>query len=232
MSKRLASRTGRTNKLFVILNPHLVYRPEINISASQQLSNTPQYCSCCKQYGNWTRRCGNCLSTYYCSGKCQRNHWRLEHKLMCSHLKKYLIQNRDEEDSDDDNEGDAPPRTPPQPMKLISNVHKLSRTERKRSKVQGHRPNLVLIHQNNTYPQTLKNTSSRLGHYSSTSDKLPTLIQPKSRVILNKGSTERTINPTFEAEMFPRFNLQHAATARRIHDAMQVSKHNKRSCNS
>lgn len=180
------------------------HQPEMNISRCEQAGS--EHCSFCKKYGIWERRCGNCLSCFYCSGNCQRNHWKQEHKLMCRHIKQYL--KKDDEDSD--TEGDTPPITPPTFKPYSSRrvatirIHKSTITPTTlKSKIKSTR-------QNNTYPQILK---------TRTSEKLPLLVP--------KAKRRDASMVQFEADKFPRFKLQHAKTARKIHDAMAISKLNK-----
>ena len=49
---------------------------------------------------------------FYCTGSCQRRHWRKEHRLTCQYIKLLVERNPDDDFSDDDEVGDAPPQLP------------------------------------------------------------------------------------------------------------------------
>ena len=85
----------------------LLHSPELNISRCQSSVFRP--CAFCHKQGQFTRRCGNCIQEYYCSGGCQRKHWRKEHRLVCQFIKLSVKREDADDDSDDDDVGDQPP---------------------------------------------------------------------------------------------------------------------------
>jgi len=102
---------------------YLLHQPEMNISRCQ--ATAVQACALCSKEGQWTRRCGNCLHEYYCSGGCQRRHWRKDHRNFCQFIKLQVSSESGIDDvSDDDEEGDAPPSLPPDtPAPRLSTTH-------------------------------------------------------------------------------------------------------------
>jgi len=102
---------------------YLLHQPEMNISRCQ--ATAVQACALCGKEGQWTRRCGNCLQEYYCSGGCQRRHWRKDHRNFCQFIKLQVSSGNGIDDvSDDDEEGDAPPSLPPDtPAPRLSTTH-------------------------------------------------------------------------------------------------------------
>ena len=97
------------------MSHNLVYlrKPPLEMSVSRCAASEKTKCANCESCSQLTRRCGNCLVTYYCTGSCQRQHWQNDHRNMCDFIKMQFEREEVDDFSDDDEDGDAPPLLPP-----------------------------------------------------------------------------------------------------------------------
>jgi len=87
---------------------------EMSSSSLDVVDNTCKQCSKCAPLGERFEWCGGCHYFQYCSRKCQKKHWKSEHKHMCGVMPMLLVKNTkvtmkptmDEREEEEEEEGE------------------------------------------------------------------------------------------------------------------------------